>query len=176
MSSNKKQIRLSGSCGQCVITAASIMAEAAVVEGKDAVQTQSYGPEARGGASKAEVIISDHSIYHPKVSVPNILLAMNQQAADKYAHDLPADGIFLVDEDLVPNPPAHANTIKVPITRLAVEELGKDLFGNMVALGLLVKVADVVGIETIKTAVAHRVPKATIETNMKALELGYNAV
>ena len=78
-----KQIRLSGSGGQGVITAAIILAEAAVNEGKEAVQSQSYGPEARGGASKAEVIISDQPIYHPKVLAPGLVLAMTQKAADK---------------------------------------------------------------------------------------------
>ena len=83
-----KQLRLSGSGGQGVITAAIIFAEAAVSEGKQAVQSQSYGPEARGGASKAEVIISDNPIYHPKVINPDIVLAMTQQAADQYYGDL----------------------------------------------------------------------------------------
>ena len=101
-----KQLRLSGSGGQGVITAAIIFAEAAVSEGKQAVQSQSYGPEARGGASKAEVIISDNPIYHPKVINPDIVLAMTQQAADKYYGDLDKDnGLLIVDEDLVPNAP-----------------------------------------------------------------------
>ena len=95
-----KQLRLSGSGGQGVITAAIIFAEAAVSEGKQAVQSQSYGPEARGGASKAEVIISDNPIYHPKVINPDIVLAMTQQAADKYYGDLDKDnGLLIVDED-----------------------------------------------------------------------------
>lgn len=170
-----KQIRLSGSGGQGVITAAIIMAEAAVAEGKEAVQTQSYGPEARGGASKAEVIISNAPIYHPKVSTPDLLLAMTQQAADKYIADLAADGILVIDEDLVPNPPAHANIVRVPITRMAVEEVGKDLFANIIALGVVTKLAGIVSIESIREAVARRVPPATIEQNMKALEIGFKA-
>ncbi|MCI6752686.1 MAG: 2-oxoacid:acceptor oxidoreductase family protein, partial [Selenomonas bovis] len=80
----RKQLRFSGSGGQGVITAAIIFAEAAVAEGKEAVQSQSYGPEARGGASKAEVIIDDAPIYHPHVEVPDLVLAMTQKAADKY--------------------------------------------------------------------------------------------
>ncbi|MEK6263710.1 MAG: 2-oxoacid:acceptor oxidoreductase family protein [Clostridium sp.] len=170
------QIRLCGSGGQGVITAAIILAEAAIMEGAQVVQSQSYGPEARGGASKAEVIIDQKSIYHPKVTKPDIVLALTQQAADKYSADLCGQGVLIVDEDLVPNSPAHPNVVKVPMTRLAVEELGKNLFTNIVALGLLVKVTGVVSLESIQKAVAKRVPKATIEKNMKALQLGYDSI
>lgn len=171
-----RQIRLSGSGGQGVITAAIIMAEAAVSEGKEAVQSQSYGPEARGGASKAEVIIADRPIFHPKLTAPDIVLSMTQKAADKYYKDLNKEGLLIIDEDLVPNAPDFANIIKIPITRLAVERLGKELFANMIALGALVKVAKIVSIDTIKASVAKRVPPATIEQNMKAIEIGYNAI
>ena len=94
----RKQIRLSGSGGQGVITAAIIYAEAAVAEGKEAVQSQSYGPEARGGASKSEVIIDDGPIYHPHVKTPDVVLAMTQKAADKYYGDLHEDGILVLDQ------------------------------------------------------------------------------
>lgn len=172
-----KEIRLSGSGGQGLITAGIILAEAAILEGKNAVQSQSYGPEARGGASKAEVLISDEFIYHPHLLNPEILLAMTQKAADSYSHDLRADGLMLIDEDLVPEAPAcSAKVIKIPITRLAVEKLGKDLFANIIALGLLVKVSGVVSFETIQKAVAKRVPPATVEKNMEALRIGYEFV
>lgn len=171
-----KQLRLSGSGGQGVITAAIIFAESAVLEGKEAVQSQSYGPEARGGASKAEVIVSEQTIFHPKVTCPDIVLAMTQKAADKYYRDLPAAGILVLDEDLVPEVPPHANIVKVPITRLAVENLGKSLYANIVALGLLVKLTEIVGIETVKEVVSRRVPAPTLEKNMQALELGYQSI
>ena len=102
----RKQLRLSGSGGQGVITAAIIFAEAAVEEGKEAVQSQSYGPEARGGASKSEVIIDDGPIFHPHVEIPDLVLAMTQLAANKYYKDLSPEGVLVVDTDLVPNPPA----------------------------------------------------------------------
>lgn len=171
-----KQLRLSGSGGQGLITAGIILAEAAISEGKEAVQSQSYGPEARGGASKAEVIISDKFIYHPKVVRPQIVLAMTQQAADKYSADLADDGLLIIDTDLVPNPPQGKRIVSVPITRLSNERLGRDLFANIIALGLLVKVTEVVSLETIKKAVAHRVPPHTVEKNIKALLIGYEAV
>jgi 2-oxoglutarate ferredoxin oxidoreductase subunit gamma len=168
-----QEIRLSGSGGQGLITAGIILAEAAIMEGKEAVQSQSYGPEARGGASKAEVIISSEFIYHPKVVSPGLLLAMTQQAAKNYSSDLRAGGVIIVDEDLVPEVPQNVKVIKAPITRLAVEKLGKDLFANIIALGLVVKVTGAVSFETIQKAVAKRVPPATVEKNMKALRIGY---
>lgn len=171
-----KELRLSGSGGQGLITAGIILAEAAIAEGKEAVQSQSYGPEARGGASKAEVIISDKFIYHPKVVSPGVVLAMTQQAADKYSADLVEGGLLIIDTDLVPNPPQGKKIISVPITRLSTEKLGRDLFANIIALGLLVKVTGVVTIETIKKAVAHRVPPHTVDKNMEALMIGYQSI
>ena len=171
----RKQMRLSGSGGQGVITAAIILAEAAVSEGKYAVQSQSYGPEARGGASKSEVIIDDGTIFHPHVKNPGFVLAMTQKAADKYYADLEEDGILVVDSDLVPNLPEVKNVVAIPITKLAVEEVGKSLFANIVALGALVKLTGIVDFETIKKAVAHRVPSHTVEQNMHALQIGYDA-
>ena len=170
-----KQLRLSGSGGQGVITAAIIFAEAAVKEGKEAVQSQSYGPEARGGASKAEVIINDTTIYHPHVEQPDLVLAMTQKAADKYYKDLNASGTLVLDTDLVPEPPAFAHTIRIPITKLAIEEVGKPLFANIVALGALVHLTKIVSFDTVKECVAKRVPPHTVEQNMKALQVGWDA-
>ena len=170
----RKQMRLSGSGGQGVITAAIILAEAAVSEGKYAVQSQSYGPEARGGASKSEVIIDDGTIFHPHVKSPDVVLAMTQKAADKYFADLDEDGILVLDSDLVPDVPEFKNVVQIPITRLAVEEVGKSLFANIVALGVLVRLSGIVDFETIKTAVAHRVPPHTVDQNMQALQIGYD--
>lgn len=171
-----QELRLCGSGGQGLITAGIILAEAAITEGKEAVQAQSYGPEARGGASKAEVIIDNKFIYHPKVVHADVVLAMTQEAADKYAHGLKEDGLVIVDEDLVPEAPQYERIIKVPITRLSVEKLGKELFANIVALGLLVKVTEVVSFEAIQKAVANRVPPAFVDKNMEALRLGYTAL
>ena len=168
----RKQLRLSGSGGQGVITAAIIFAEAAVAEGKEAVQSQSYGPEARGGASKSEVIIDDSPIYHPHVECPDLVLAMTQKAADKYYTDLNPEGILVLDTDLVPEPPDFPNVLRIPITKLAVEEIGKSLFANIVALGALVGLTKIVTKEAIVKAVLAKVPKGTEEKNEKALELG----
>ena len=126
----RKQLRLSGSGGQGVITAAIILAAAAVDEGKEAVQSQSYGPEARGGASKSEVIIDDAPIYHPHVIVPDLVLAMTQKAADKYYKDLNPDGLLVLDEQLVPNVPDFPHVVRIPITKIAVEKVGKPPHGH----------------------------------------------
>lgn len=171
----RKQLRLSGSGGQGVITAAIILAAAAVDEGKQAVQSQSYGPEARGGASKSEVIIDDAPIYHPHVLVPDLVLAMTQKAADKYYKDLNPDGLLVLDEQLVPNVPGFPHVVRIPITKIAIEKVGKPLFANIVALGALVRLTGIVSFEAIKKAVANRVPPHTVEQNMKALELGWEA-
>lgn len=172
----RRQLRLSGSGGQGVITAAIILAEAAVAEGKEAVQSQSYGPEARGGASKSEVIIDDGPIFHPHVKQPDLVLAMTQKAADKYYADLSPDGTLVLDSDLVPEVPDFPKVIRIPITKLAVEQVGKSLFANIVALGALAHITKIVDFETIKTSVSHRVPPHTIEQNMKALQVGWDAV
>ena len=171
----RKQLRLSGSGGQGVITAAIILAEAAVAEGKEAAQSESYGLEARGGASKAEVIIDTETIYHPHVIHPDLVLAMTQKAADKYYEDIVPGGLLVLDEQLVPNPPDFPKTVRIPITKLAVEEVGKSLFANIVALGALVRLTDIVSFDTIKESVAHRVPKHTVEQNMHALQVGWEA-
>ena len=171
----RKQLRLSGSGGQGVITAAIILAAAAVDEGKEAVQSQSYGPEARGGASKSEVIIDDAPIYHPHVIVPDLVLAMTQKAADKYYKDLNPDGLLVLDEKLVPNVPDFPHVVRIPITKIAVEKVGKPLFANIVALGALVRLTGIVSFDAIKKAVANRVPPHTVDANMKALELGWEA-
>ncbi len=172
----RRQLRLSGSGGQGVITAAIILAEAAVAEGKEAVQSQSYGPEARGGASKSEVIIDDGPIFHPHVKQPDLVLAMTQKAADKYYADLSPDGTLVLDSDLVPEVPDFPKVIRIPITKLAVEQVGKSLFANIVALGALAHITKIVDFETIKASVSHRVPPHTIEQNMKALQVGWDAV
>ena len=169
------QLRLSGSGGQGVITAAIIFAEAAVIEGKEAIQSQSYGPEARGGASKAEVIISNTPIYHPKVLEPELVLAMTQKAADKYYSDLSDNGLLILDTDLVPEVPNFPHIVRIPITKLAIEEVGKPLYANIVALGAIVRLTDLVKLDTVKKCVADRVPPATIGQNMQALQVGWDA-
>jgi 2-oxoglutarate ferredoxin oxidoreductase subunit gamma len=106
---------------------------------------------------------------------PDIVLAMTQKAADKYYADLHPDGLLVLDENLVPEPPAFAHTVRIPITRLAIEKVGKPLFANIVALGAIVHLCGLVDFDNVKRCVADRVPPHTVEQNMKALQIGWDA-
>ena len=169
----KTEIRLSGSGGQGLILAGLILAEAAAIyEGKNAVQTQSYGPEARGGASKSEVIISNGEILYPKTTRLDYLLALNQESCDKYAHDLKDDGLLLVDTDAVEHVPP-VKSISLPLVRTAREKIGRVMTTNIISLGALVGISQVVSAKSLEKAVLNRVPKGTEQLNLKALELGF---
>jgi len=171
------EIRIAGEGGQGVILAGIILAEAAAVwQGLNATQSQSYGPESRGGASRAEVIIDEEEIDYPRVRQPHVLLALSQEALDKCLPDVRDGGVVIVDQDRVV-PPAcpRRRLIEAPITRLAREKLGRAIVANMVALGVLARVSGVVTLEALRSAVAHRAPSGTEEVNLRALELGYHA-
>jgi 2-oxoglutarate ferredoxin oxidoreductase subunit gamma len=166
------EVRLSGSGGQGLILAGIILAEAAgVYDGKYVAQTQSYGPEARGGASKAEVVISDEEIDYPMATRPDLLLAMNQSACDAYYYDLKPEGMLVVDSTFVTNTPT-TKAVRIPFTQLARQELGREMVANIVALGALATLTKVVSPEALETAVLSRVPPGTEELNRKALKLG----
>jgi 2-oxoglutarate ferredoxin oxidoreductase subunit gamma len=168
------EIRLAGEGGQGMILAGIILAEAAAIyDDLYAVQTQSYGPEARGGASKSEVIICSKDIDYPEVIKADALVALSQEACDKYAGDLKKNGLLIVDEDRVGRVPVP-NATKVPISRLAQETTGKTITANVVALGVLVGMTGVVSREAIEKAVTARAPKGTEEMNRKALQVGFS--
>lgn len=168
------QISLSGTGGQGIILAGIILAEAAILENKQAIQTQSYGPEARGGASKSEVIISEEEIDYPKIVEADILLAMSPEAVVKYVDMLKTGGKLIVDTSLVTDiPQVEAEVYPVPLTKTAREELGNPMFANLVSLGVLVAISGVVSRESLTAAVLRRVPKGTEEINQKALQLGF---
>ncbi len=172
------EIRFSGAGGQGLITAGIILAEAAsIVEGKNAVQSQSYGPEARGGASKSEVIISDAPIDYPKATVVDACLAMTQEAADKYANGIKKGGVLLLDADFVPREPQGDFKIyRMPIMRTAKDDLGREIVANVVALGAMIALTDVVSREAGEKAVLSRVPEAFKDLNKKAFNLGFEKV
>jgi 2-oxoglutarate ferredoxin oxidoreductase subunit gamma len=171
----RTEIRLAGEGGQGMILAGIILAEAAAMyDGKNAVQTQSYGPEARGGASKAEVVISRDEIDYPEVINADVLVALSQEACDKYASNLKKEGLLIVDAEKVGRVP-YSTAIKVPISRLALEKTGKTITANVVALGLLIGLTDVISREAIEKAVVARAPKGTEEINRTALATGFKA-
>lgn len=172
--SKKYEIRLSGSGGQGLILAGKVLAEAAVIyDGKNATQSQSYGPEARGGASRSEVIISDEEIIFPKAQNIDLLVALTQESCSVYCKDLKEDGILLVDSKLVSEVPEGKYRIyKVPIVDIALEETGKILAANIVALGLVTELSGVVSRNAVESAILSRVPKGTEEMNRKAFLAG----
>ncbi len=169
------ELRFSGAGGQGLITAGIILAEAAsIIEGKSAVQSQSYGPEARGGASKSEVIIADGPIDYPKATIVDACLAMTQEAADKYANGIKDGGILLLDDDFVKNSPAgNFKIYRLPIMRIAKDEVGREIVANVVALGAMVGLTGVVSRDAAEQAVLRRVPEAFKDLNKKAFSLGF---
>ncbi|MBN1295311.1 2-oxoacid:acceptor oxidoreductase family protein [bacterium] len=171
------EVRLSGSGGQGMILAGVILAEAAAIyDEKNATQSQSYGPEARGGASKSEVIISDEDIFYPKATNIDLLLALTQEACDKYIGDLKDDGILVIDTDRVLNPPkGNYRVVSLPITSIAQEKVGKVIVANIVALGVITALSGVVSESAIENAVLARVPRGTEDLNRKALRAGIDA-
>ena len=173
---SRYEIRFSGSGGQGLILAGVIFAEAATIyDTKNAVQSQSYGPEARGGASKSEVIISDQTIHFPKATSIDLQLSLTQESCTKYYKDLKPDGTLLVDEDFVREiPKGTFKVIKLPIIRTATEEIGKSFVANIVAIGAIAGITGQVTYEAVEKAVLSRVPKGTEELNKKALKAGFD--
>lgn len=172
MEAERYEIRLAGSGGQGLITAGIILAEAVGIhDGKYVCQTQSYGPEARGGASKAEVVISSREIDYPKAIKPDVLLSMNQRSCDAYFFDLKPNGMLIVDSTFVKQLPT-TKAISIPFTQLARTQVGKEMTANIVALGSLAALTGAVSLKGLEAAVLKRVPRGTEEMNKRALEAG----
>ena len=168
------EIRLSGSGGQGMIFGSVVLCEAIGRAGdKNVVQSQSYGPEARGGASKADVVVSTEEIYYPKAMKLDLMLAMTQEALDKYFPDLKEGGILIVDDGLVTEIPSK-DYYGLPFTQLAREEAGHIMVANVIALGAICALTDIVPLSILTDAVLARAPRGTEDRNKKALEIGYN--
>jgi len=168
-------IRLSGSGGQGLILMGIILAEAiGIHDGKFVAQTQSYGPEARGGSSKAEVVVSDQEIDYPKALKLDLLLAMNQKSCDDYYMDLKQKGILIVDSTFVSQVPIP-RAYQIPFTRIAREKFKREMVANIIALGAISKLTPIVSARAIEAAVLARVPKGTEKLNRDALRAGISA-
>jgi len=168
-------IRLSGSGGQGIIVMGIILAEAiGVYDGKYVAQTQSYGPEARGGSSKAEVVVSDEEIDYPEAMKLDLLLSMSQKSCDDYYPDLKPGGALIVDSTFVTQLPMP-QVFAIPFTRIAREKLQKEMAANIVALGALGQLTSFVSKAALEKAVLRRVPKGTEELNREALRAGVAA-
>lgn len=172
--SKRYEVRLAGAGGQGLLLAGLILAEAAAIyDNKNAVQSQSYGPEARGGMSRAELVISDNEIDYPKVQEPNILLTMTQESADKYGSNVHKDAIVVVDATQVERTPTVGRVFSVPITAVAKEVTGTPLTASVVALGVIIGLTAVVSRKAILAAVQARAPQGTEDNNRAALEAGF---
>jgi 2-oxoglutarate ferredoxin oxidoreductase subunit gamma len=180
--SDRFEIRLAGSGGQGVILAAVIIGQAAALkeEGLNSVQTQAYGPEARGGASKSEVVIARGEIDYPKAANPNLQVILTKHAFDEYEHDTVPGGTVILDDFFVrEKPDIDAEIYSLPIVRTARDVIGREIVTNMVALGAAARVLEAKGLvrpESIKATILENVPKGTEELNSKAFDEGYKLI
>jgi len=170
----KKEIRLSGSGGQGLITAGIILARAAVLDKVRVTQTQSYGPESRGGASRADVIISNDEFYYPEAVNFDVLLSLTQEACDKYIVNLKESGILIADTSNIKNiVHTDSKVYELPFTDIAMNKLGTTLPTNILTLAFLVKITGVVTENSLKTAVSNSVKSQYVDLNIKALKIGF---
>lgn len=166
----RKEIRIAGFGGQGIVLAGRILGEAAINAGNKAVQTQSYGPESRGGAARSEVVISDKTIDYPRVMEADLLVALSQPGYDKYQSGIKKNALLIIDTDLVETQDKKA--IKIPFTKIA-DSLGKKIVANIVMLGYLTAILDAFPKKTMADTIKSNIPKGTEKINMKAFEEGY---
>jgi len=169
------EVRVAGFGGQGIIRAGLILAMAAsLFENKNAVQTQSYGPESRGGSCKSEVVISDEEIDFPKALEPDVLLVMSQAAYTHYVDTVKSGGTLILDPYMIPQQKEKPSiqVYPVPATKMA-EEMGKTIFANVIMLGALTAVTNLVSGEAMKKAILSNIPKGTEKLNLEAYEKGY---
>jgi 2-oxoglutarate ferredoxin oxidoreductase subunit gamma len=168
------RIVFSGSGGQGVITAAIVLAEAAALhQGLNAVQTQSYGPEARGGATRADVVLSQEPIRYPKVIHPNLLVALTQEAYNKFAAIIRPGGLLLVDSRFVRTAGrVDARQVSLPMYERVLKEIEKPVVFNICMLGALLRLSGILAPDAILETLRGRVPAEFLKMNQQALELG----
>lgn len=175
MMANRREILIAGFGGQGVILAGYILGKAAsIYDGKEATLVQSYGPESRGGACKAEVVVAEEQIDYPRTTDPEVMVVMAQEGYHAYAAKRPKECLLIIDEDLVEPTDEREGMklLKIPATRLA-EQLGRKIVANMVMLGFLTGVTGIVSVEAMKQSIATSVPRGTEQLNLKAFETGY---
>ncbi len=174
MESERLRLVFSGSGGQGVITAAIILAKAAAIyEGKNATQSQSYGAAARGGATRSDVLIADSDILFPKVIQPNILISLTQESYNKFAPILRPGGLLLMDSRYVTiEKKVAARHVALPMYETVMKEIGKPIVFNICMLGTLIGLSSIVKPESILNVLETTIPKDFMDMNKKALELG----
>jgi len=170
----RNEIRFAGFGGQGVVLAGVLLGTSAVLhDGKHAVQTQSYGAAARGGAARSDVIVSDEEIVYPQVTAPDIMVAFTSEAFRKYCDELSPGALLIIDSDLVELPEdVDFDVHDIPATTIAVNELGKSIVANMIMLGYLVGLTAVVTVDAVEKAIRDSVPKGTEELNLNAFNIG----
>lgn len=168
----RNEIRISGFGGQGVVLAGYILGKAfSLYANLEAVMTQSHGPEARGGASSVNIVVSDREIAYPFVENPDILVALSQEAYTKFRPMAKDDALILVDEDLV-EPFADDSTYGIAATRLA-ENLGRRIVANMIMVGFFTSMTGLIKRETMEKSLKTMVKPKTIPLNMEAFSIGF---
>jgi 2-oxoglutarate ferredoxin oxidoreductase subunit gamma len=169
------EVRFAGYGGQGIIRSGIIAGKAAsIYDNKFATMSQSFGPEARGGACSSQLVVSETKVLYPYVTVSDVLVAMSQEGYDKFEPELSEYGVLLIDEDLVKyeTPRGKIRLLAIPATRFA-EQLGNKIIANVVMLGFFTAVTDIVSYEAMKKALPGSVPEKALELNLKAFEQGY---
>lgn len=171
---NRHNIRISGFGGQGVVLSGYIIGRAASIhDGKNAAFTQSYGPEARGGACSAAVVIQDDRIGYPLVKLADYLIALSKEAYDKFAGEITENALTFVDADLVKEAPVdNKKVFAIPATRFA-EDMGKKIVANILMLGFFFGIAEVISKEAMIESIRTSVKPAFVDINLKAFERGY---
>lgn len=168
------EVRLIGTGGQGVVTASTILAHAALKEGKNVVQSQNYGPEVRGGHSVAYMIASEESILYPKIDRPNVLVVLTSSDYEPYLKDISEEGIVIVNGE-EGSEGLPSNVYRLPITDIAHDEVERPITANIVCLGVIVGLTDMVSEEAALAAVEGNVPAKAVKINRKAFTLGVQA-
>ena len=172
----KKQVRLAGFGGQGIVLSGMILGKAITLfEGGNAVMTQSFGPEARGGACSADVVISDGRINYPRVTVPDVLVVMAEEAARTYGPNISEQAVVLVNENLVKTAPEGPGLkiFTIPATEIA-EKLGRVIVANIVMLGFITATAGIISYDSMKKAILASIPPGTEDLNLSAFQAGYD--
>ena len=170
------EIRFAGFGGQGIIRSGIITGKAAsIFDNKHATMSQSFGPEARGGACSSQLVVSEDKVLYPYVAESDVLVAMSQEGFEKFEPELKKDGMIILDEDLVTIESLRDNikVCSIPATRIA-EKIGKKIVTNVVMLGYFTAVTDIVSYDAMKKAIPSSVPEKAVELNFKAFDEGYN--
>lgn len=168
------QVRLCGFGGQGVILAGLILGHAGIADGKWVASSSTYGPSARGGACRSDVVISDQSIVFPQVIKIDVLVSLSQQGYDRYIGGFKDSScIVIYDGEIVPKEIKDLKQVQIPATKTAVEELGNEIVANMIILGSMVEMTNVVRKEALMRATKERVPERFRDLNLRAIEIGF---